>query len=199
MHIHSLCVSVCLPLSVSLSVSVCLSVSLSLSHSHTHTHTHTRTHTEERLSWLRSLVGSLCSREMEGECLHTFSYTVLFEQVIKLHRLHVAILLLSCRNKNFSWPNWLKRLTNKLGVDGIGLYPSTQEAEAGGTLSMRPAWSTEGVLGQPRPHRETLSQRNPTNQTSKTYSAQCNELRELWYTQWLYTSVQYSCSFDSSS
>jgi len=35
--------------------------------------------------------------------------------------------------------------------------PSTQEAEAGGSLSYRPAWSTKQVPGQPRLHRETLS------------------------------------------
>jgi hypothetical protein len=37
--------------------------------------------------------------------------------------------------------------------------PSTWEAEAGGFLSLRPAWSTERVPGQPGPHRETLSQK----------------------------------------
>jgi hypothetical protein len=35
--------------------------------------------------------------------------------------------------------------------------PSTWEAEAGGFLSSRPAWSTESVPGQPGLHRETLS------------------------------------------
>jgi hypothetical protein len=35
--------------------------------------------------------------------------------------------------------------------------PSTWEAEAGGLLSSRPAWSTKCVLGQPGLHRETLS------------------------------------------
>jgi hypothetical protein len=35
--------------------------------------------------------------------------------------------------------------------------PSTREAEAGGSLSSRPAWSTEWVPGQPGLHRETLS------------------------------------------
>jgi hypothetical protein len=34
--------------------------------------------------------------------------------------------------------------------------PSTREAEAGGFLSSRPAWSTEWVPGQPGLHRETL-------------------------------------------
>jgi hypothetical protein len=52
--------------------------------------------------------------------------------------------------------------------------PSTWEAEAGGFLSLRPAWSTKWVPGQPGLHRETLSQKTktkkktnpkPTNQT----------------------------------
>jgi hypothetical protein len=38
--------------------------------------------------------------------------------------------------------------------------PSILEAEEGGFLSLRPAWSTEQVLGQPGLHRETLSQKN---------------------------------------
>jgi hypothetical protein len=37
--------------------------------------------------------------------------------------------------------------------------PSTQVAEAGGSLSLRPAWSAEGVLRQPKLHREILSQK----------------------------------------
>jgi hypothetical protein len=39
--------------------------------------------------------------------------------------------------------------------------PSTREAEAGGLLSLRPAWSTEWVPGQPGLHRETLSRKKP--------------------------------------
>jgi hypothetical protein len=34
-----------------------------------------------------------------------------------------------------------------------------QEAEAGGSVSSRLAWSTEQVLGQPGLHRETLTQK----------------------------------------
>ena len=37
--------------------------------------------------------------------------------------------------------------------------PSTREAEAGGFLSLRPAWSTKGVPGQPGLYRETLSKK----------------------------------------
>ena len=45
--------------------------------------------------------------------------------------------------------------------------PSTWEAEAGGFLSSRPAWSTEWVPGQLGQHRETLSQKTKNKQTNK--------------------------------
>jgi hypothetical protein len=38
-----------------------------------------------------------------------------------------------------------------------GFKSSTREAEAGRSLSLKSAWSTEQVLGQPRLHKETLS------------------------------------------
>jgi hypothetical protein len=37
--------------------------------------------------------------------------------------------------------------------------PSTWEAEAGKFLNLKPAWSTEWVLGQPGLHRETLTKK----------------------------------------
>ena len=40
-----------------------------------------------------------------------------------------------------------------------GLNPSTWEAEAGRSVSSRPAWSKEQVPGQPGLHSETLSQK----------------------------------------
>jgi hypothetical protein len=46
------------------------------------------------------------------------------------------------------------------GVVVHAFNSSTQEAEAGGSLSSRPAWSTERVTGQPGLHRETLSRKN---------------------------------------
>jgi hypothetical protein len=52
-----------------------------------------------------------------------------------------------------------KKMTSKPGVVAHTFNPSTQEAEAGGFLSSRPAWSTKWVLGQPGLHRETLSQK----------------------------------------
>jgi hypothetical protein len=54
------------------------------------------------------------------------------------------------------------------GVMAHAFNPSTQEAEAGGFLSSRPAWSTERVPGQPELHRETLSWKKK-NSISRTY------------------------------
>jgi hypothetical protein len=49
--------------------------------------------------------------------------------------------------------------------------PSTWEAEAGRSLTSRPAWSTKWVPGQPGLHRETLSQQNKTSkQTPEKHS-----------------------------
>jgi hypothetical protein len=48
--------------------------------------------------------------------------------------------------------------------------PSTWEAETGGFLSSRPAWSTKWVPGQPGLYRETLSQTN--KQTNKQQQQQ---------------------------
>jgi hypothetical protein len=50
--------------------------------------------------------------------------------------------------------------------------PSTWEAEAGGFLSSRPAWSTEWVPGQPGLLRETLSQKTKQNKTKQTNKKQ---------------------------
>jgi hypothetical protein len=41
--------------------------------------------------------------------------------------------------------------------------PSTREAEAGGFLSSRPAWSTKWVPGQPGLYRETLPRKTKNN------------------------------------
>ena len=47
------------------------------------------------------------------------------------------------------------------------LNPSTWEAEAGGFLSSRPAWSTEWVPGQPGLYKKTLSQKNTNKKTQR--------------------------------
>jgi hypothetical protein len=65
------------------------------------------------------------------------------------------------KNQSLSLPQ------KKPGVVAHAFNPSTWEAEAGGFLSSRPAWSTEQVPGQPGLHRETLSRKTKTNQTNK--------------------------------
>jgi hypothetical protein len=60
-----------------------------------------------------------------------------------------------------------KDLKTGQGVVAHTFNPSTQEAEAGGFLSSRPAWSTEWVPGQPGLYRETLSQKH-NNKKPKT-------------------------------
>lgn len=47
---------------------------------------------------------------------------------------------------------------------GHSFNPSGWEAETGGYLSLRIAWSTEPIPGQPWLHGETLSQQNKEKQ-----------------------------------
>jgi hypothetical protein len=54
------------------------------------------------------------------------------------------------------------------GVVAHAFNPSIWEAEAGGFLSSRPAWSTEWVPGQPGLYRETLSRKTKQNKQTKT-------------------------------
>jgi hypothetical protein len=53
------------------------------------------------------------------------------------------------------------------GVVAHAFNPSTWEAEAGGFLSSRSAWSTELVPGQPGLYRETLSRKTHQNKTKQ--------------------------------
>jgi hypothetical protein len=53
----------------------------------------------------------------------------------------------------------IKKGDEKLDMVAHAFNPSTQEAETGGFLSSRTAWSTKWVTGQPELYRETLSQK----------------------------------------
>jgi hypothetical protein len=55
--------------------------------------------------------------------------------------------------------------------------PSTREAEAGGFLSLRPAWSTKWVPGQPELYRETLSGKKQKTNKQKTKTKQNKKLK----------------------
>jgi hypothetical protein len=90
--------------------------------------------------------------------------------------------------KNSFFPSWLGMLTEPCYVNfcihykrdlwpGVVVHPfnpSTREAEAGGFLSLRPAWSTKWVPGQPGLYRETLSQKNKTKQNKKRERDLCH-------------------------
>jgi hypothetical protein len=67
-------------------------------------------------------------------------------------------------------PNYLQAIKNNRNIWAVVAHafnPSTWEAEIGGFLSLRPAWSTEWVPGQPRLHRETLSQKKKRKKKKK--------------------------------
>ena len=94
-----------------------------------------------------------------------------------------SILFSWAKVSNCPWPNWFmlansvhlpsfelqthtttpcpvfKINSEEMGVVEHAFNPSTWEAEAGGFLSSKPAWSTEWVPGQPGLYRETLSQK----------------------------------------
>ena len=53
------------------------------------------------------------------------------------------------------------------GMVAHAFNPSTREAEAGGFLSSRGAWSTKRVPGQPGLHRETLSKKKKKKKNQK--------------------------------
>jgi hypothetical protein len=55
---------------------------------------------------------------------------------------------------------------------------STKDAEAGGFMSLRPAWSIKWVPGQSGLHRESLPQKqNKTKQTNKQTNRKTNQTK----------------------
>jgi hypothetical protein len=68
----------------------------------------------------------------------------------------------------------LKRLCRAVVAQAFN--PSTQEAEAGRFLSLRPDWSTKWFPGQPGLYRETLSQKK---QKQKTKNKQTNKQKTI--------------------
>jgi len=64
-------------------------------------------------------------------------------------------------------------------------YPSTWEAEAGGFLSSRPAWSTKWVPGQPGLHRETLSWKTKNNNNNKKQKKNPNKQKNKQKSPWI--------------
>jgi hypothetical protein len=76
---------------------------------------------------------------------------------------------------------------NKLGVVAHAFNPSTREAEAGGFLSSRPAWSTKWAPGQPGLYRETLSCKN--KKKTKKNKKKKKEIKGEKVQRWWHTPV----------
>jgi hypothetical protein len=89
-------------------------------------------------------------------CLDWPSTHVLFLSFVTLQISQGNTLLVQLCNKQLC--AFVKILCLGQTVVVHAFNPSTREAEAGGFLSSRPAWSTEWVPGQQGLHRETLSQ-----------------------------------------
>ena len=60
--------------------------------------------------------------------------------------------------------------------------PNTQEAETGlNSVSLKPAWSTEQLPGQPELHGETLSQKTQERQKeSRDHAVEAKGIRIIW-------------------
>jgi hypothetical protein len=76
------------------------------------------------------------------------------------------------------------KLKTSGAVMAYAFNPSTQEAEAGGFLSSRPAWSTEWVPGQPGIHRETLSRKTKERREEREREREREREKWLWAEQW---------------
>jgi hypothetical protein len=95
--------------------------------------------------------------------VHMYKYTYRIYLKVAWRRLFWVCLPSLCnlqsRSIRHSWKEKYKKNSVVLGMVAHAFNPSTQEAEAGGFLSSRAAWSTEWVPGQPGLYRETLSQK----------------------------------------
>jgi hypothetical protein len=89
----------------------------------------------------------------EGACSHVAQASL---QLPMYSRMTFEPLVLGFR---LVWPDLIRNYSLKLGVLAHTFNPSTWEAEAGGFLSSKPAWSIEWVPRQPGLHRETLSRK----------------------------------------
>jgi hypothetical protein len=123
------------------------------------------------VAWNKKLMPSSNKWEVKHSCPAV-------TQVTREPLAHILCVCSNCRESHMSLRHFMSyicpRWTHMVTVLPVALYtwkkkcsapgvvahafnPSTQEAEAGGFLSSRPAWSTKWVPGQPELYRETLS------------------------------------------
>jgi hypothetical protein len=70
------------------------------------------------------------------------------------------------------------------GNGGTGLYATTQEAEAGRSLNLSPAWSTERVPGQPGPYKEIPCQKQNKTKQNKTKQNKTKQKKPKLSSSW---------------
>jgi hypothetical protein len=106
-----------------------------------------------QLSRLSSKVvaGPLWKERVQIREIKTFAYFTTWGGGIK----RFVFLVINESFRVFDRKDWYSVF--RRAVVAHAFNPSTREAEAGGSLSSRPALSTEWVPGQPGLHRETLS------------------------------------------
>ena len=86
---------------------------------------------------------------------------------------------LQSKGKNQKYFDHIKTVSYEPGVVAHTFTPSIWGAEAGGSVSLRPAWSTEGVSGQPELHRNNLPRKTKQNKTSKLKTNKKNKKPNL--------------------
>jgi hypothetical protein len=93
---------------------------------------------------------------------HTLPESSLSTELTPSYLSHKACLGSSLTSSSYStFKNNLLKHKGCQAVVAHAFNPSTREAEAGGSLSSRPAWSTKWVPGQPGLHRENPVLKNP--------------------------------------
>jgi hypothetical protein len=106
--------------------------------------------------------------------MHRLDFTFIIMQPQKARMLNLQSSYLERKSQKRTWLNsasfkwlhfyFLEKDLFKPGMVAHAFNSSTREAEAGGFLSSRPAWSTKWVPGQPGLYRETLSWKQTNKQ-----------------------------------
>jgi hypothetical protein len=75
--------------------------------------------------------------------IHSFKHTYTFKKLKRLIQIYKVIASIPLCQKELAMVMKVREYPSQLGVVAHAFNPSTREAEAGGFLSSRPAWSTK--------------------------------------------------------